>query len=177
MAVIKEISKEAIKQLGKTVIFSSWKGILYVKTRTTKKPPPPTALQLVMRRRFRIAWGLINLMDDTVRDLYKYWAQGTSYTWKDLAIREIMSIWHTTGQTPITLRHFSWTLAEGVLTIQVAFNKIFTDPGAGYGLTGWGNSPWGSPPAFLSDDGYAAFVHWHLAYGDPIPWPQTGFTY
>ncbi len=116
-------------------------------------------------------------MDDTVRDAYKYYVQGTSYTWKDVAVREIMSIWHRTGQTPITVRHFDWEYAAGVLTIHVRFNPIHTDEGAGYGFTGWGISPWGSPAEFLTDEGYLTPAIWHLAFGDPLPWPQVGFTY
>ncbi len=177
MAQLSEINEDAIKTLGDVVVFTSWKGIPIAKAKPKKYPFPRSPRVQIMNRRFRITWKLINQMDETVRDAYKYWAQGTSYTWKDLAVREIMSIWHRTGQTPITLRHFDYTLVAGVLTLHVQFNPIMTDEGNGYGLTGWGISPWGSPPEFLEENGYLTPAIWQLVHGDPLPWPQVGYTY
>ena len=177
MVRLREINEYAIKTLSKVITFSSWKGILYAKKKPGKYTFPRSPRVQVMNRRWRICWGLIKNMDNTIRDAYKYWAQGTSYTWKDLAVREIMSIWHETGQTPLTLRHFDYTYAAGVITIHVQFNPVMTDEGRGYGLTGWGISPYGSPQEFLTEDGYLTPAIWHLAYGDPLPWPQIGFTY
>ena len=88
-----------------------------------------------------------------------------------------MSIWHQTGQTPITVRHFHWTFIEGVLSIHVTFNPIMADEGYGYGICSWGISPWGTPSEFLTEEGYLTPAIWELAYGDPLPWPQLGFTY
>ena len=177
MAKISEVSEAAIKVLGKAVTFSSWNGVPYVKAKPKKYPTPRSPRVQVMNRRFRICWKLINQMDDTVRDAYKHWTRGCTMTWKDLAVKEIMTLWQELGQTPLTLRHFDHTVVDGLLTINVLFNPIMTDEGNGYGLTGWGTSPWGSPQEFLEEDGYLTPARWQLAWGDPLPWPEGTYTY
>lgn len=169
------MNKVAIKVLGKALTFSSWKGIPYVKVKPKKYPRVRSARVQVMNRRWRICWGLISNMDSTVRDAYKYYTQGTTLTWKDQVVKEIMSIWHETGQTPITIQHFDYTLIDNLLTIHVIFNPIYADEGAGYGLTGWGISPWGSPPGFVTEEGYLPPFSWALGHGDPLPWPWETF--
>ena len=177
MARLQAINQDAISLLGDILTFTSYKGVPIVKKRPAPYSFKRSPRVQVMMRRMRIAGSLTRLMDKSVRDAYKRWTRGTSFMWKDVAVREILSIWNETNQCPVTFRHFSYEVVEGVLTLNFIFNPIFADTDAGYGMTGWGISPWGTPPEFLTDEGFYTGVSYDLASGDPIPWPDTGFGY
>ena len=154
MSKIKNISLEAIATLGKSITFSTWKGIPYLKKRNRKLGPNRAPLVVRGNERFRIAARALKALDKSMIVHYKGWALGSTYTWKDQFMAMYLRYWAKFNQAPIVVTKTEYAWVENEIVCCVWMGNYFARPGEGYGTLAYGSSPYGHRDKFYAEDGW-----------------------
>ncbi len=175
MAVVKGISLNTINSLKDEITFVAWKGLLVARKKRTKgwNNRPPAVL--AWNERMKICNKVLKLFKPSIVDAYKYWANGSDFTWKDQYTSQFLGRWKTEGQMPMVVTSLTHTLIGGTLTLTFTFAAQKAVEGEGYGTLPYGSSPWGSIPDLYTDEGSKTPLKYEFAFGPPLSRPLQKF--
>lgn len=175
MAIVKGLSLEAVRTLGKAVTFSTWKGLQIAKAKVGKRGPATSLKHIYTNTRFKIANFQMHQLETSVIDLWKEYVVGTDWTWKDAFISAFLRHWGEFNCPPqvITALTFSWGSPIAQLAFKIA-TYYLPDPN-GYSNDAYGLTPFGAPEFFLDNQPFKLYQCYEFSYSAPLPDAYTTY--